>query len=30
VISAMDRGELSASRWRIYGELLDELARTRW
>lgn len=30
VIAAVERGEVSASRWRIYGELLDELARTRW
>ena len=30
VVAAVERGELSASRWRIYGELLDELARTRW
>ena len=30
VIAAVERGEVSASRWRIYGELMDELARTRW
>lgn len=30
VLAAVERGELSASRWRIYGELLEELARTRW
>ena len=30
VIAAVERGELSTSRWRIYGDLLDELARTRW
>ena len=30
VIAAVERGEVSASRWRIYGELLDELGRTRW
>jgi ribosome biogenesis GTPase len=30
VISAVERGEVSASRWRIYGEICDELARERW
>lgn len=30
VIAAVERGELSASRWRIYGEICDELARVRW
>jgi len=30
VIAAVERGEISASRWRIYGELMDERARTRW
>lgn len=30
VIAAVERGEVSASRWRIYGDLLDERARTRW
>jgi ribosome biogenesis GTPase len=30
VIAAVDRGEISASRWRIYGEICDELARERW
>jgi ribosome biogenesis GTPase len=30
VIAAVDRGEISASRWRIYGEICDELARTKW
>lgn len=30
VIAAVERGEVSASRWRIYGELLEELGRTRW
>lgn len=30
VIAAVERGDISASRWRIYGELLDELSRTRW
>lgn len=30
VIAAVERGEISASRWRIYGDLLDERARTRW
>jgi ribosome biogenesis GTPase len=30
VIAAVECGEISASRWRIYGELLDERARTRW
>jgi hypothetical protein len=26
----VERGEVSASRWRIYGEICDELARTKW
>lgn len=30
VIAAVERGDVSASRWRIYGEICDELARTRW
>jgi ribosome biogenesis GTPase / thiamine phosphate phosphatase len=30
VIAAVERGEISASRWRIYGEICDELARTSW
>jgi ribosome biogenesis GTPase / thiamine phosphate phosphatase len=30
VIAAVERGEISASRWRIYGEIADELARQRW
>lgn len=30
VIAAVARGEISASRWRIYGEICDELARQRW
>ncbi len=30
VIAAVERGEISASRWRIYGELMDELARHKW
>jgi ribosome biogenesis GTPase len=30
VIAAVERGEVSASRWRIYGEICDELARQRW
>jgi len=30
VIAAVERGEISASRWRIYGEICDELARTNW
>ncbi|HET9822459.1 MAG TPA: ribosome small subunit-dependent GTPase A [Burkholderiaceae bacterium] len=30
VIAAVERGEISASRWRIYGEICDELARERW
>jgi ribosome biogenesis GTPase len=29
VIAAVERGEISASRWRIYGEVCDELARER-
>jgi ribosome biogenesis GTPase len=28
VIAAVERGEVSASRWRIYGEICDELSRT--
>jgi ribosome biogenesis GTPase len=30
VIAAVERGEISATRWRIYGEICDELARTKW
>jgi len=30
VIAAVERGDVSASRWRIYGEICDELARTKW
>ena len=30
VIAAVERGDISASRWRIYGEIADELARTKW
>ncbi|WP_280152447.1 ribosome small subunit-dependent GTPase A [Piscinibacter sp. XHJ-5] len=30
VRAALERGEISESRWRIYGEILDELAQTRW
>lgn len=30
VIAALERGEISASRWRIYGEICDELARERY
>jgi ribosome biogenesis GTPase / thiamine phosphate phosphatase len=30
VIAAVERGEISASRWRIYGEICDELAREKW
>jgi ribosome biogenesis GTPase / thiamine phosphate phosphatase len=30
VIAAVERGEVSASRWRIYGEIADELARERY
>lgn len=30
VIEAVERGDVSASRWRIYGEICDELARERW
>ena len=30
VIAAVERGDVSASRWRIYGEIADELARTKW
>jgi ribosome biogenesis GTPase len=30
VIAALERGEISPSRWRIYGEICDELARERW
>jgi hypothetical protein len=26
----VERGEISASRWRIYGEICDELAREKW
>jgi ribosome biogenesis GTPase / thiamine phosphate phosphatase len=30
VIAAVERGEISTSRWRIYGEIADELARERY
>ena len=30
VIAAVQRGDVSASRWRIYGEICDELARQHW
>lgn len=30
VLAAVERGDISASRWRIYGEICDELARERW
>jgi ribosome biogenesis GTPase / thiamine phosphate phosphatase len=30
VLAAVERGEVSASRWRIYGEICDDLARTKW
>jgi ribosome biogenesis GTPase / thiamine phosphate phosphatase len=30
VIAAVERGEISGSRWRIYGEICDELAREKW
>ena len=30
VIDAVQRGDISASRWRIYGEICDELARVRY
>ena len=30
VLAAVERGEISSSRWRIYGEICDELARTKW
>jgi ribosome biogenesis GTPase len=30
VRAAVERGEISDSRYRIYGEILDELMRTRW
>ena len=30
VLAAVERGEVSASRWRIYGEICDELAREKW
>jgi ribosome biogenesis GTPase len=30
VIAAVQSGDISASRWRIYGEICDELARQHW
>jgi ribosome biogenesis GTPase len=30
VAAAVERGDVSPSRWRIYGEICDELARTKW
>jgi len=28
--AALERGEIAASRWRLYGEIHEELSRTRW
>jgi ribosome biogenesis GTPase len=28
--AAVERGEIAASRWRLYGEIHEELTRTRW
>ena len=30
IAAAVARGDISPSRWRIYGEICDELARTKW
>lgn len=30
VLAAVERGEISASRWRIYREIHEELSRTKW
>ena len=30
VIAAVERGDVSASRWRLYGDLYEELSRPRW
>lgn len=30
VLAALERGEIGASRWRIYCEIHDELSRPRW
>jgi ribosome biogenesis GTPase / thiamine phosphate phosphatase len=30
VLAAVERGDISASRWRIYGEIVEELGRERW
>ena len=30
VLAAVGKGEVSESRWRIYGEIHDELTQTRW
>jgi len=30
IAAAVERGDISESRWRIYGEIQQELARTRW
>ena len=30
VLAAVEKGEISESRWRIYGEIHDELTQTRW
>ena len=30
VIAALQRGEISESRYRIYGEILSELTQSRW
>ncbi len=30
VRAAVEGGEIAANRWRLYGEIHDELTRTRW
>ena len=30
VIAAVERGDVSASRWRLYDALYEELSRPRW
>jgi ribosome biogenesis GTPase / thiamine phosphate phosphatase len=30
VLAALERGEITASRWRIYREIHEELSQTKW
>jgi ribosome biogenesis GTPase len=30
VLAAVERGDITASRWRIYAELFEQASQTRW